>query len=110
MIKTCKIISIRLSGEKEMNVGARIKELRERAGFTQNGLAEWAGVSQTHLRRVELGQQDITVGQLSLICDGLGVTLAEFFNVTGEREGFSECIAKLTPKQRQLLMEFLKSI
>lgn len=93
-----------------MNVGGRIKELRERAGFTQNGLAEWAGVSQTHLRRVELGQQDITVGQLSLICDGLGITLAEFFNVTEERDGLSESIARLTPKQRQLLMDFLKSI
>lgn len=93
-----------------MNVGARIKELRQRAGFTQNGLAEWAGVSQTHLRRVELGQQDITVGQLSLVCDGLGITLAEFFNVTGEREGLSESMAKLTPKQRRLLMEFLQSI
>lgn len=93
-----------------MDVGARIRELREKAGFTQNRLAEWAGVSQTHLRRVELGQQDITVGQLGLVCDGLGVTLSEFFNVAEERETFSEAIAKLTPKQKQLLMEFLKSI
>ena len=93
-----------------MNVGARIRELRERAGFTQNKLAEWAGVSQTHLRRVELGQQDITVGQLGLVCDGLGITLAEFFNVSEMQETFSDVTAKFTPKQKQLLMEFLKSI
>lgn len=93
-----------------MNTGQRIKELRERAGFTQNKLAEWAGVSQTHLRRVELGQSDITVGQLQLICDGLGVTLAEFFNVGNETENLSDLIAKLPPKQKQLLTEFLKSI
>lgn len=93
-----------------MEVGQRIRELRERAGFTQNGLAEWAGVSQTHLRRVELGQQDITVGQLGLVCDGLGVTLSEFFNVAEEQETLSDVIAKLTPKQRQLLLDFLKSI
>lgn len=93
-----------------MNVGERIKELRERSGFTQNKLAEWAGVSQTHLRRVELGQQDITVGQLRLVCDGLGVTLAEFFNVNEKEESLSDIIAKLTPKQKQLLIEFLKSI
>ncbi|MCH5148364.1 MAG: helix-turn-helix transcriptional regulator [Clostridiales bacterium] len=93
-----------------MDVGRRIKELRERAGFTQNRLAEWAGVSQTHLRRVELGQQDITIGQLRLVCDGLGVTLSEFFNVGEEKENLSEVIAKLTPKQKQLLIEFLKSI
>lgn len=93
-----------------MDVGARIKELRERAGFTQNKLAEWAGVSQTHLRRVELGQQDITIGQLRLVCDGLGVTLSEFFNVNDEQETFSDVISKLTPKQKQLLIDFLKSI
>ena len=93
-----------------MDVGKRIKELREKAGFTQNRLAEWSGVSQTHLRRVELGQQDITVGQLRLVCDGLGVSLAEFFNINEERENLSDVIAKLTPKQKQLLMDFLKSI
>ena len=63
-----------------MTVGSRIKELRERRGFTQNRLAEWAGVSQTHLRRVELGEADITVGHLALICDTLGVSLGEFFS------------------------------
>lgn len=93
-----------------MNVGERIKELRERSGFTQNRLAEWAGVSQTHLRRVELGQQDITVGQLRLVCDGLGVTLAEFFDASEDKETLTDVIAKLTPKQKQLLTEFLKSI
>lgn len=93
-----------------MDTGNRIKELRERAGFTQNKLAEWAGVSQTHLRRVELGQQDITIGQLQLVCDGLGITLAEFFNVGEETETLTDVIAKLTPKQKQLLTEFLKSI
>lgn len=93
-----------------MDVGERIKELREKAGFTQNKLAEWAGVSQTHLRRVELGQQDITIGQLRLVCDGLGITLAEFFDVNEKEENLTDVIAKLTPKQKQLLMDFLKSI
>lgn len=93
-----------------MDVGTRIKELREKVGFTQNRLAEWSGISQTHLRRVELGQQDITVGHLNMICDGLGVTLAEFFNVSEEQENLSDVVSRLTPKQKQLLLEFLKSI
>lgn len=38
-----------------MNIGERIRELREKTGFSQNKLADWAGVSQTHLRRVERG-------------------------------------------------------
>ncbi len=93
-----------------MDTGKRIKELRERAGFTQNKLAEWSGVSQTHLRRVELGQQDITIGQLELVCDGLGVSLAEFFDVDLEQDNLSDLFCMLTPKQKQYLIEFLKSI
>ena len=37
-----------------MDVSKRLRKLREQCGYTQNGLAERAGVSQTHLRRVEL--------------------------------------------------------
>lgn len=93
-----------------MEVGKRIKELRERNKYSQNYLADIAGISQTHLRRVELGTADITVGHLQLVCDALGISLTEFFNVSGEREELSTAISNLTPKQRNLLLEFLKSI
>ena len=52
-----------------MDVGMRLAALRKKCGYTQNGLAERAGVSQTHLRRVERGEADITVGHLQLLCD-----------------------------------------
>lgn len=93
-----------------MNIGERIRELRERAGYTQNQLANWAGISQTHLRRVELGMADITVGHLQLVCDALGITLKEFFNVSDDNEDISSAIFSLTPKQRHCLLEFLKSL
>lgn len=64
-----------------MDISKRLLELRNKSYLTQNGLAEKAGVSQTHLRRVELGQADITVGHLELLCDALGITLQEFFNI-----------------------------
>ncbi len=93
-----------------MEIGKRIQELRERAGFSQNRLAEWAGVSQTHLRRVELGLADITVGHLRLICDALGISLKDFFAVAEERGELSEVISVLTPKQKSALLEFLKTL
>ncbi len=93
-----------------MKVGDRIKELREKTGFTQNKLAEWAGVSQTHLRRVELGKADITVGHLQLICDALGTSLKDFFNFNEETEELAIAMSNLTPKQKNLLIEFLKSL
>ena len=93
-----------------MDVGERIRLLREKAGFSQNELAGRADVSQTHLRRVELGQAGITVDHLQMVCDALGITLKDFFNVSNEQDELSEVIANLTPKQKQLLIAFLKSI
>ena len=93
-----------------MDVGKRIKELRERNKYSQNYLADIAGISQTHLRRVELGEADITVGHLQLVCDAFGISLRDFFNIAAEQEELSTAISNLTPKQRNLLLEFLKSI
>lgn len=93
-----------------MDVGARIRELRERRGFSQNKLAEWANISQSHLRRVEMGEADITVGRLCLICDTLGVTVAEFFGESAEREEVLSAVSALSSEQRARLIEFLHSL
>ena len=93
-----------------MDIGKRIFELRSRCGYTQNALAERAGVSQTHLRRVELGQADITIGHLELICDALDVSLKDFFCVDTENDETSAILSKLTPKQKNLLFTFLESL
>lgn len=93
-----------------MNIGGRIRELREKSGYSQNRFADFAGISQAHLRRVELGQADITVGHLQLVCDALGITLKEFFSVDNAADEASLAISKLSPKQKQLLMDFLKSL
>lgn len=93
-----------------MNVSERLVELRNRSWLTQNGLAEKAGVSQTHLRRVELGQADITVGHLQLLCDAMGISLQEFFNTETRNDELSIAISKLTPKQKKLLIAFIESL
>lgn len=93
-----------------MNIGDRIKTLREKSGYTQNSLAEKAGVSQTHLRRVELGQADITVGHLQLVCDALEISVKDFFNFNDEAEELSVALSNLSPKQKKLLIDFLKSL
>lgn len=93
-----------------MDVGKRIVSLRESCGFTQNGLAERAGVSQTHLRRVELGQADITVGHLQLLCDAMSISIGEFFNEESNSDEIAVAFSKLSPKQKTLLLTFLESL
>ena len=78
-----------------MDVSKRIIALRERCGLTQNGLAERAGVSQTHLRRVELGQADITVGHLQLLCDAMSISLNDFFSEDVDSDEIGSAFSKL---------------
>ena len=93
-----------------MDVSKRIIYLRERCGLTQNGLAEKAGVSQTHLRRVELGESDITIGHLQLLCDAMSITMEEFFNEEARADEISSVLSKLSPKQKKLLLSFVESL
>ena len=93
-----------------MDVRKRLKDLREQCEYTQNALAERAGVSQTHLRRVERGEADITVGHLQLLCDAMELSLKEFFDDGSEQSEFSAALSKLSPKQKTLLITFLENL
>ena len=93
-----------------MDISKRLISLRKRCGYTQNGLAERAGVSQTHLRRVELGQADITVGHLQLLCDAMSISLKEFFEENDTKDEISVAFSNLSPKQQKLLLAFLEDL
>ena len=93
-----------------MDISKRLINLRQQCGYTQNGLAERAGVSQSHLRRVELGQADITVGHLELLCDAMSISLKEFFDERSSEDEIAAAFSKLSPKQKKLLLAFLESL
>jgi transcriptional regulator with XRE-family HTH domain len=60
-------------------LGARVKELRRRRGFSQEELAGRAGLHWTYLSDLERGQQTPTVDVVNRLARALGTTLAEFF-------------------------------
>lgn len=93
-----------------MDISKRLINLRQQCGYTQNGLAERAGVSQSHLRRVELGQADITVGHLELLCDAMSISLKEFFDESSNEDEIAAAFSKLSPRQKKLLLAFLESL
>ena len=93
-----------------MDISKRLISLRQKCGYTQNRLAEWAGVSQSHLRRVELGQADITVSHLELLCDAMNITLKEFFDDSTGEDELAVALSKLSPKQKKLLLAFIESL
>ena len=99
-----------------MDVGKRIKQLREVAGLSMNHLAQLAGVGQSTLSYIEKGQKNPTVDTLLLICKGLGVTPTEFFNehqpdmIPPDLQALLREAEHLTPVQRKQLAAFIRSL
>ncbi|MCH5196634.1 MAG: helix-turn-helix transcriptional regulator [Oscillospiraceae bacterium] len=95
-----------------MNVAQRLIYFREKRGITTNKLANLAGVSQSHLREIELGQRNPTVETLSFFCEALGISLEEFFreNECEINSCLMSAIKRLSDKQQQNLADFLNSM
>lgn len=96
-----------------MDVGARIIELRKLHGITTNKLAYLSGLSQSFLRSVEIGEKNISVGNLSIVCNALNVTLSEFFNDghgDSTDDELTNLINRMNYRQRVALLQFIKSL
>jgi len=95
-----------------MEIGTRIIALREVRGWTTKRLANQCGLSQSFLRSVELGEKGITVEKLSLLCDALGISLKQFFDLPSWKDSPSDIlmrqIERLNSEQRSSLAAFLK--
>ena len=57
--------------------GARLKELREAAGLTQEGLAHASDVHWTYVGQIERGERNLTYKSILKLARGLGVSPAE---------------------------------
>lgn len=67
------------SASTRIEVGKRIRALREREGISLRKFALMVGVSYPYLSRVENGKQAATVDVLDKIARGLGVDIRELF-------------------------------
>ena len=90
-----------------MQVGQRIRELREQKNYTLNKLANHAGVSQSYLRDVELENKNPTIAFLSLICQSLGISLKDFFNEESDTDFLNDPIMQMIYKTKFHMHFFL---
>ena len=60
-------------------LGMRIRELRNRAGYSQEKFALSIGMDRTYFASVEAGRRNISICNIKKIADGLGVSLSELF-------------------------------
>ncbi len=63
----------------EIDVGGRLRRLREMHGLSQRELAKRAGVSNATVSLIEQNRASPSVGSLKKVLDGIPVKMAEFF-------------------------------
>lgn len=95
-----------------MNLSKRIVELREVQHISTNKLANKAGISQSYLREIELGNKNPTVEILSYICEALNISLAQFFS---NQEGkihplLLSSLEKLDDREQIKLADFINEM
>lgn len=72
---------------EQLELGARIRSIRERQGRPLRTVAEQAGVSESFLSQVERGVANPSVASLRSLAEALGATVASFFEDSHEPIG-----------------------
>lgn len=72
--------------QDEIDIGGRLRSLREARGVSQRALAKRVGLPNSTISLIESGRSNPSVGALKRILDGLPIGLAEFFAYQPEAE------------------------
>lgn len=105
------LLSIQLHSVTAMRLGATIKDLRQRAGFLQEDLAERVGITQSYLSQIENGHKEPNLSTLRQISEKLGVSLPillflamEYKDVRSDRK---EAFERIFPRLKNIMEDQL---
>lgn len=62
-----------------INIGGKIKSLREQSGFTQANIAKYLKVDQSFISKVEKNERLITTDMLERLSALFGITIENFY-------------------------------
>ncbi len=63
-----------------VRLGARIRKLRKKRGWTQVEMAEKVGIDRSFLADVERGKRNVSILNVELMAKGLKVSLSQLFS------------------------------
>ena len=63
-----------------VNLGERIRKLRNKRGWTQVIMAEKIGMDRSFIADVERGKRNISLLYLVVLADGFGITLSQLLS------------------------------
>ncbi|MDX6909197.1 helix-turn-helix domain-containing protein, partial [Serratia marcescens] len=70
----------------QIDLGGRLRFLRQRHNLSQRELAKRAGVTNSTISLIESNQTNPSVGALKRILDGIPIGLSEFFALEPDRK------------------------
>lgn len=60
-------------------LGSRVRDLRKERGFSQESFAAKCGIDRTYLGGIERGERNVAIRNITLIADGLGISISDLF-------------------------------
>lgn len=88
-----------------MKIAEKLQYYRELKGYTVNKLANLSGLSQSHVREIQLGERNPTIDTLELLCEALDINVVPFCQRNTNSfykmmNYINYCIASLQNKKR----------
>ena len=65
--------------------GVRVRELRKRAGLSQEAFADHCELDRTYIGGIERGERNVSLRNIAVIAKGLGITVSELMKGLGTR-------------------------
>jgi transcriptional regulator with XRE-family HTH domain len=69
--------------EIQMRLGRKIRESRQKNGWSQEEFADRCGIGRAHMSLIERGQQNLTLATLWTICRELKTSMSEMLSNIG---------------------------
>lgn len=96
-------------------IGSRIRERRQKAGLTQEQLAEKLDVVPEYISRIENGRAQINLKRLGEISALLNTPIEYFvagsvYNGDAATQAISSAVAAMSPRQRKHLANIVQEI
>lgn len=67
-------------GQLQIVLGSRIRELRSKAGFSQESFADHCRLHRTYMGGIERGERNVTIQTVLTVATGLGISLSELLS------------------------------
>ena len=97
-----------------MNIGERLKELRDLNDISVYKLAQLSEVSSTYIHEIEKGKKQPTVEVISKLCDAMNIELSDFFSDDKNTPDITiddliKDLNNLSPKELDALLNLIKA-